>query len=425
MKRLSGLLVLGTLVLGASFTACERAEMQDPEARLAGQTKPQSSEGEIIPNQYLVMLREDVIPPAISYLDRTAIRSREEKGRQMEALNAKVAVELNKWLKKYELNETQILHRYTTLQVGVAVNVDEATFIRLSKDQAVATIEHDRMETLPPFILESVDRGNNRAQTTPCGITNAGGYAAAGTDRWIWIVDSGIDLDHPDLNVVTNTTYARSFVGGTADDCNGHGTHVAGTAAARDNTIGVVGVAAGAPVVPVRVFACSGGSPTSTIVNGINHVGTYDMAGDVVNLSLGGYYGSGCASGSGYLSAVTGLASGGTRVSIASGNNNALASNYQPGCINGTNIWTVTNMRCNKTYYNDPTYGGNRGMPPVDLIATGTSVYSTYPGGAYATMTGTSMAAPHVSGIMQIRNAAPLTSGSVSYLSVNYPIAVR
>jgi hypothetical protein len=424
MKHWNQILVAAVFVGGAAFSSCERTEVADPAASSNKSTQPQSTVGAIIPGQYIVMFREEVIPPGVAGLDMRAVTNRTEKGRAMLELNAKVDGKINQWLNAQGIESSQVLHRYTSVAAGVALQIDEATRNRLASDPSVASIEHDREENLPPYIIENVDRGSLRAQTTPCGITNAGGFATASTDRWIWIIDSGIDLDHPDLSVV-GTPYAASFVGGTADDCNGHGTHVAGTAGAINNTIGVVGVAAGAPVVPVRVFPCSGGSSTSTIISGINHVGTYDYPGDVVNMSLSGYYGSGCSTGSSYRTPIFNLSNAGVRFSIASGNNNALASNYQPGCISGTNIYTVTNMRCNKTYYNDATYGGNRGMPPVDVIATGTSVYSTYLGGGYATLTGTSMAAPHVAGIMQVRNAGPATSGVVAYSGVNYPIAVR
>ncbi len=387
---------------------------------------PQSTQGDIIKDQYIIMLKEAVVPSALSKLDKSIAYTREEKGALMEKYNAIVAAELDKWLQSQGIAPQEVIQKYTAAIAGVAIKVDAAKYEKIKTSGDIQSIEHDRVEQLPPFQIDNIERADNapRAQTTPCGITNAGGSAAGNASRWIWIVDSGIDLDHPDLTVVTNTTYAKSYVGGTADDCNGHGTHVAGIAAARNNTIGVIGVAAGANVVPVRVFPCTGGSATSTIVSGINHVATYDVAGDVCNMSLGGYYGAGCATGTAYLTSVNALASGGTRVAIASGNNNAASANYHPGCINGTNIFTVTNMRCNKTYYNDPTYGGNFGTG-VDWIATGTSVYSTYLSGGYATLTGTSMATPHVAGIMNLRNAAPAQNGTVAYGGINYKIAVK
>jgi len=422
MKRLSLFLLAGCLLGG--LTACTADK---DEAIQSTAVKPQSVEGNIIPNQYIIQLKPSAIASARERLDWSKISDRDSKVAQMNVLNAQVAKELDGWLAQFELPADAIIQKYTAAMVGAALKLTDRQFELISKNASVSSVEFDRMEELPPFKIESIGdpAGKIAAQTVPCGITNAGGAGTANA-AWIWIVDTGIDLDHPDLNVQTNTTYAVSFVGGTADDCNGHGSHVAGIAAARNNTIGVIGMAPGALVVPVRVFGCTGGSATSTIVNGINHVATYDFTGDAMNLSLGGYYGtSGCATGSSYLTSITAVANGGTHVAIASGNNNSNAAYYQPGCISGTRIYTVTNMRCNKTYYNDATYGGNYGRPPVDWIATGTSVYSTYKNGTYATLTGTSMATPHVAGILHLRNGAPLSSGNVSYGGVNYPIAVR
>ena len=422
MKRLSLFLLAGCLLAGLSACSVDK-----DAAVQSTQIKPQSAEGRIIPNQYIIQLKPSVVPSARERLDWATISDREGKIAQMTVLNAQVEKELDQWLAQFDLADDAIIQKYTAAMVGAALKLTERQYNLISRNAAVGSLEFDRYEEIPPYQIESVSTANGRimAQTTPCGITNAGGAGTA-NGTWIWIVDTGIDLDHPDLNVQINTTYAVSFVGGTADDCNGHGSHVAGIAAARDNTIGVIGMAPGALVVPVRVFGCTGGSATSTIVSGINHVATYDFTGDALNLSLGGYYGtSGCATGSSYLSSITSVANGGTNVAIASGNNNSVAAYYQPGCISGTRIYTVTNMRCDKSYYNDVTYGGNYGRPPVDWIATGTSVYSTYKNGGYATLTGTSMATPHVAGILHLRNAAPLSGGNVTYSGVSYPIAVR
>lgn len=422
MKNLKLYLVAGVLCTSATFFGCE-PNKQNPidETALTGVT-PQSAEGAIIPDQYIITFHPTAIVPARQRLDLSTVTSRTDKARRMAPLQAQVETEINTWLAKYGITEDQVVARYTSLISGVALNIPKELFERISKDEAIASLEHDRYEQLPPFTVESVDVGTNRAQTTPCGINNAGGSGSVSTDRWIWIIDTGIDLDHPDLNV--NTTFAANFASGSsADDCNGHGTHCAGIAAAVNNTIGVIGVSAGATVVPVRVFGCSGGSSSSTIISGINHVGTNDEPGDVVNLSLGGYYGtSGCATGSAYLSSINALASGGTRVAIAAGNNAANANYYQPACINGTNIFTIASMTCGKAFASSYS---NFGKGPCDYIATGSSVYSTYKNGGYATLTGTSMATPHVAGAMHFRNAAPATSGNVTYSGVTYPIAIR
>lgn len=425
MKQRLLFLLAACLLLGLS--GCNANRENEDELSEASTIGPKSVEGKIIPGQFIFQIKSSVIPSARERLDWTKIQNREDKIEQMKVLNAQVEKEIDNWLAKYDLPADARIATYTAAMSGVALKLNDAQYNLIAKDEAIASLEFDRMDEIPPFIVESSNTGNaTTAQTTPCGITNAGGSTTGSTATWIWIVDTGIDLDHPDLNVQTSSTYAKSFVGGTADDCNGHGTHVAGIAAAKNNTIGVVGVSQNARVVPVRVFGCSGGSPSSTIINGINHVATYDYSGDVMNLSLGGYYGtSGCSTSSAYKASVTSVANGGTHVAIASGNNMANAAYYQPGCISGTRIYTVTNMRCNKTYYNDATYGGNYGRPPVDWIATGTSVYSTYKNGGYATLTGTSMATPHVAGILHVRNAAPVSGGNVTYSGVNYPIAKR
>lgn len=405
-------------VLSSVLVSCNKDLPQEAQNAAKEVVEPVSNEGKIIPNQYIVVLKSEAVAPAISYAN-APFTDRAVKSQFMKEKSTIVVNELENFLIDLDIDPGKVLMYYTSVMSGFAIKLTDAEYEKISKSGKVASLEHDREESLPDFKVESVDNSGARAQTTPCGISRAGGAANAGSARWIWIVDSGIDLDHPDLNV--QTSYSRSFVGGSANDCNGHGTHVAGTAAARNNSIGVVGVAANAPVVSVRVFGCSGGSSSSTIIRGFDHVAANDLAGDVVNASLGGYYGSGCSTGSAYRSVLNGLGNAGTRVALAAGNSSANANFYQPACLNGNNIFTVASMTCGRGWSSFSNYG--RG--PCDFIATGSSVYSTYLNGGYATLSGTSMATPHVAGIMQVRNNSPRSSGSVSNRGASYPIAVR
>lgn len=402
------------------FTACQK----DTEAiNKVEVNHPKSSEGDIITDQYIIKFNPEVIPAAISYIDDVStISSREKKGRLMTENGEKVTAQINKFLDKYGIDESSVLYTYTALEAGVALKINEDIYKKIQNDPVIIELENDRVETLPPFTVESVDTENaSRAQTTPCGIWNAGGPANAGSSRWIWIVDTGIDLDHPDLNVINYGPYSKSFVGGNADDCHGHGTHVAGTAAARNNSFGVIGVAANAPVAAIKIFNCSGSGTTSGIIAGLNHVATYDLPGDVVNMSLGGYYGSNCSTYSSYKTVLQGLSNAGTRIAIAAGNSSSNAAYYQPACVNAYRIYTVASMTCGYSWSSFSNYN----MNPIDYIATGSSVYSTYKNGGYATLSGTSMAAPHVAGICQIRNNSPQTVGHVYKNGEWYPVAKR
>lgn len=393
-------------------TACQK---EGAESSIAPLLIPSSN---VIEGSYIVIIKSSIMDDYTG--DMTSVSRAEAEAISTKKL-AFFKMKVHQVLKHSGIPFSQITDYYSEALYGIAIKLDKTQLGLLLKNPMVEFIEQDMEISLPEITIE--DSGiKSRAQTLPCGITNAGGSADGSTStKWIWIADTGIDLDHPDLNVVTNTTYAKSFVGGTPDDCHGHGTHVAGTAAAKDNTIGVIGVSAGAPVVPVRVLNCQGSGQTSKILNGLNHVATYDEAGDVLNMSLGGYWGSNCASNSSYKTALTNLSNAGTRVALAAGNSSGDASLYSPACVNATNIHTIASMTCAKAWSSF----SNFGAPPIDWITTGSSVYSTYKNGGYATMSGTSMASPHAAGIMHSIQASPNQNGTVTYNGVNYKIAVR
>ncbi len=143
-------------------------------------------------------------------------------------------------------------------------------------------------------------------------------------------------LDHPDLNV--NTTLAKTFVlrTVTAEDDNGHGTHCAGIVAAKNNIIGVVGVAANAFVVPVKVLDKTGSGAYSIVIAGIDYVAANAATGDAANLSLsGGIFDP-------VDQAVINLGLSGVYVAMAAGNSKDDANNYSPARANGLNLYTVS-----------------------------------------------------------------------------------
>jgi len=205
-----------------------------------------------------------------------------------------------------------------------------------------------------------------------------------------WIIDTGVDYTHCDLNV--NTTLAKTFVARTttANDDNGHGTHVAGTIAAMNNNYGVVGVAAGAAVIPVKVLDKRGSGTWSGVIAGVDYVAANGQSGDVANMSLGGGV---------YTpvdDAVKAASETGVEFALAAGNERDDANNHSPARVNGTNIYTVSAFSNGGVWASFSNYGN----PPVDYAAPGVSILSTWKGGGYNTISGTSMATPHVAGLL-------------------------
>jgi subtilisin family serine protease len=262
-------------------------------------------------------------------------------------------------------------------------------------DPRVAIVERDGPVSLVQPIIEKGPPGGGGGgggQSTPWGITRVGG-AGDGSGKTAWIIDTGIDLSHPDLNTSRNCHV--TFNGNSPQDQNGHGTHVAGTIGALNNSTGVVGVAAGAYVCAVRVLGPSGSGTWEGIVNGVDYVATNGASGDVANMSLG-------ASGSNATleDAIKDAAGRGIRFVLAAGNNGSNAANFTPARANAANIYTVSAIGSNNCLAS----WSNWGNPPVDYAAPGVGVLSTYKGGGTKTLSGTSMAAPHVAGILLLGN---------------------
>lgn len=230
-------------------------------------------------------------------------------------------------------------------------------------------------------------------QVEPSGVTRIGG-SRDGTSKTAWVIDTGVDLDHPDLNVDQGCSANFAARGkDSPDDGHGHGTHVAGTIAALDNSQDVVGVAAGARICAVRVLDNSGRGSYEGVMNGVNYVAANGSAGDVANMSLGG---PATAAGDALEGAIASAAAGGIKFALAAGNDGDHANNHSPAKLNAPNVYTISAVGSNDCM---PSWS-NYGNPPVDFAEPGVGILSTARGGGTKTMSGTSMATPHAAGLL-------------------------
>jgi subtilisin family serine protease len=263
---------------------------------------------------------------------------------------------------------------------GYAARIPAQRLNAVRNDPRVAYVEQDG-------IMSVVD------QTLPWGIkrigadlssTKAGDGTGAVTTVRAYIIDTGIDTTHADLNVVQHV----NFAGGPNWDCHGHGTHVAGTVAAKDNTIDVVGVAPGAPLVGVKVLNCVGSGTTSGVIKGVDWVTANALKPAIANMSLGG------GASTALDDAVKRSADSGVFYTVAAGNSGANACNSSParaGTYNGVMTVAATDQSDKEASWSN--YGSC-----VDIWAPGVNILSTKRGGGTTTMSGTSMASPHAGG---------------------------
>lgn len=282
-----------------------------------------------------------------------------------------------------------------------------------------------------------------QAETVPTNIarvlanTTKSFLSQADVDATIAVLDTGVDLTHPDLNVVESV----SFVGDDSrgNDVYGHGTHVAGTLAARFNDQGVVGVAPGAKLWAVKVLDDEGSGYLSQIIAGIEYVTQNSDKIDIVNMSLGGIGDAGTACGGAtedpYHQAICNSVAKGIVYVAAAGNNAADGGNFLPAAypeviavsaiVDTDGIpggrGSASTRGADDAFASFSNFGST-----VDMAAPGVSVLSTYPNGQYARISGTSMATPHIAGAAALyiaRNRAK--KPTVSAELAKYPEVVR
>lgn len=310
--------------------------------------------------------------------------------------SAAVAGEVTGLVKKHGLT---LGHVYETALRGFSATVPPGILKKLAQEDVIERIQEDYEITVGPVEETGKPTGGGSAYTrttpqqVPWGIGKTGyGVVTASTGR-AWIIDSGIDPNHPDLNVDQSVCY--NFVigsrqnSGTWQDKNGHGTHVAGTIAARNDGYDVVGVAPGARVVAVRCLDSRGSGQYSWIIAGVNYVASKGAIGDVCNMSLGGPFFADLNT------AIKNAAAKQIKFVLAAGNESKDCSQTSPASTQDAYVWTVSAHSSADTWASFSNFG-----VPVDICAPGVSVTSTKMGGGLTTMSGTSMAAPHVAGIL-------------------------
>lgn len=348
--------------------------------------EPVVANGDVIPGKYIVVLDE-------------AVAGKQAALREM---TAKPGVESEQM--------------YSSAVSGFAGTLTEQAKSELEKDPRIKYIEPDRVvQFAPPCGTPNGgpcdgggdDGGDGGSEVTPWGITRVNG-GVDGTGLTAWVIDSGVDLDHPDLNVDASrsaTFITKGKDSKSADDGNGHGSHVAGTIGAiAGNGTDVVGVAPNATIVGVKVLDSRGSGSYSAVIAGVDYVAANASPGDVANMSLGG------PTSNALDDAVKNAASNGILFALAAGNDGSDANGSSPARVNHPNVYTVSAFAEGDSWASFSNYGN----PPVDYSAPGVSILSTYKNGGTATLNGTSMASPHVAGLLLLNGGNLATGGNVS-----------
>jgi len=284
-------------------------------------------------------------------------------------------------------------HVYSAALRGFAARLTAEQIQAIEQNPLVAYVEADGIMTANAQVLPwGIDRVDADISSTL-----AGNGSGAINNVNAYIIDTGIDQAHPDLNVVNHVNFTPAPLlgviggGGGNKDCNGHGTHVAGTVAARDNASDVVGAAPGMKLTGVKVLDCAGSGATSTVIKGVDWVTANAQRPAVANMSLGGGVSTALDD------AVRRSAASGVVYALAAGNSGANACNSSPARAGaGTNNGIITTAATDQN--NQEASFSNFGQC-VDIWAPGVNILSTRLGGGTTTLSGTSMASPHVAGV--------------------------
>lgn len=271
---------------------------------------------------------------------------------------------------------------FSTALVGFAATLTDSVLAVLRGDARVRSVELERTYRASATQTPTPSWGLDRIDQRALPLNNAYTFTRMGLGVHVYVVDTGIFTRHADFAGRAVPGWDHVDRDSTPQDCNGHGTHVAGTAGA-----GRYGVAKRARLIAVRVLGCDGEGATSTVVAGLDWVARHHRPGQpaVVNLSLGGPVSAALDT------AVRSVLADGVSVVVAAGNDDADACASSPGRVPGVLTVGASDRGDARASFS------NRGAC-VDLFAPGVGIASTWIDGRARVLSGTSMAAPHVTG---------------------------
>jgi subtilisin family serine protease len=278
----------------------------------------------------------------------------------------------------------RVTHTYRSALRGMAIELPDAAAAGLANVPSVASVEQDQVMTTTATQTNAtwgIDRIDQRALPLNTNYV----YARTGAGVTAYIIDTGILFSHSEFAGGRATSGFDAVDGGTADDCHGHGTHVAGTVGGS-----TFGAAKSVSLVAVRVLDCGGSGANSGVIAGVDWVTANHQSPAVANMSLGGGLSSALDQ------AVANSVAAGVTYGVAAGNGNFLgwaqnACNYSPANVPSAITVSATDNSDTKASWAN--YG-----TCVDIFAPGVSITSAWYNGGTNTISGTSMATPHVVG---------------------------
>ncbi|MBI5155680.1 S8 family peptidase [Candidatus Peregrinibacteria bacterium] len=297
----------------------------------------------------------------------------------------------------------------------MAISLSDSDLADLQKNPHVAMVSPDYEVSM---LGKNSGDVSAQAQTLPTGINRTDAelnLTNKGSGIGVAVIDTGINLTHPDLgSVISGANCVTKKRNASPNDDNGHGSHVAGTIAARDNGIGVVGVAPLSNLIAVKVLNAQGSGTWSSVICGIDWVTAnavkYNIK--VANMSLGGGGSSdnncGNSNSDALHKAICRSTVAGVTYVVAAGNSGVNAALSVPAAYDDTVI-TVSaladsdglsgGLGAATAYGADDTFASFSNFGSVvDIGAPGVNIYSTWKNGGYSTISGTSMASPHIAG---------------------------